>query len=152
MKDFITEEMLEIYSLDWFAVDQSGIVVHFNNAGSGFIPMTVRISDSDRLKVLHYIKKMKPKTKSIRVEACPPGNSEKEYYYCFDKMSKVGLYSYCFPIDVQVAKDYHLVTRPEIPLNIADMNKEIAAIVSRTYLLVQVQNITTISRHHFEIE
>jgi hypothetical protein len=147
--DYITEEMLEIYDLDWFAVDPIGNIANFASAGVGFIPESMRISDAKRVMLLNYFTKNKEISRSIRVKIKPSNLSVRDYYSSFDRMSKRGLFSFCFPIMSEAIQKYEIFTKPLTPLNIDDIPRELSEHLSKTRLNVMLTDVNNIDLNDF---
>jgi hypothetical protein len=142
--DYITDEMLEIYSLEWYAIDPNGHIAHLVNAGIGFMPESMRESDSKRIRIMNYFRRRTASSNSLRVEIKPDDISEKDYFSLFDRMSERGIYSYCFPTDALKPQVYSLVTKPSNPINISDVPKEISEHLSKTQLQIILTAAMTI--------
>lgn len=139
----ISDEFLEVYDLDWFAVDQNGFLGHFATGVFGGVPESILESKEELQEIEDYFRNQAPKTKGYTFHpkwsanaGVDPKDSRAVNLYLndFKLMASCGLYSYDAYEAGPRPSSYFLVASPDLPLSIDELPGNIRQIIERTLL------------------
>lgn len=138
-------EMQEVIDIDWYALDDEGVIMHFASGG-GELPQTVSGYKEDTDKLAEFFRSLPINEIKVfinpQIDKIVEFNSNKErerYLQDFISMSKRGLYSYDKTIPSNFShKEYHLVSYPEKLLLLDSIPKDIRNVLNRTIIPMSV--------------
>ncbi|HAW32054.1 MAG TPA: hypothetical protein DCY03_28780 [Planctomycetaceae bacterium] len=139
----ISDEVLEVSDLDWFAVDQNGLLGHFATGRFGGVPKSILESKESLQEIEDYFRKHVPKTKHCTIHPKWSDNADIDpkdsrsvnmYLNDFKQMASCGLYSYDAYNTGPRPSSYFLVAFPDMPLSIKDLPDNIRQMIERTPL------------------
>jgi len=131
MPTMISDLEEQTLDLDWFAVDANGEIGHFATGGLGFLPLSVKACNENRVLLRSFFRGLAGNGEAIESPSLAShrhfaSEAEKERSLeDFVQMSSKGLYSFDCIFDRKRPSGYYLVVLPSNPLTVEELPDEI---------------------------
>lgn len=137
----VPELLEETQDLDWFALDQEGVIGHFTTGGCGALPRSVVSSLEDLRRATGFFRNQLVPTAlpivSPKIDSHVSLKDERakaRYLQDFIKMASRGLFSFDYLRTGTRPTGYFQVATPSVPLHITSLPPEIRQILDKTVL------------------
>ncbi|QDA61007.1 hypothetical protein [Hymenobacter jejuensis] len=118
--------------IDWFATDSNGCILHVASGG-GILPESVATSQEALLELHQYFLTLPEADSPVVTEA--EARADEGSYQGFARYARRGLFSFTKTrLHDRADTRYYLVARPQRPLTVAELPKDIATLLRRTQL------------------